>query len=145
MKLSLVVLVASLSSVVLGCNASSPSPRVISAPAAVPRGSTRPPPVVDRHAQAERDAAEIFRAMQDDLLACFTRAMLLPDATAHVVVDVLVAPDGTVRDVTTTGGARAGPGAMRCMERRIARATFAPPYAGGTSRIQVPFAFSFEP
>jgi hypothetical protein len=148
MKLSLAPLAASLSFVVacappLRAPRSAPSPAPSPSPAAAVANR---PPDVDRHAQAEHDAADVFRAMHGDLLACITRAPALPrDATADVVVDVLVAPDGSVRDVATTGGARVGTGAIACMQRRIARASFAPPRGGGTSRIQVPFAFSFEP
>ncbi len=147
MKLFPYLLLGPLSAWLSACTAPARAPRPIQVgPPPFPRVAAERPPSVDHHARAERDAAEVFRAMHADLLACFTRApVLLPDATAHVVVDVLVGPDGSVRDVTTAPGARASVAATRCIERRIARATFAPPRGGGTSRVRVPFAFSFEP
>jgi hypothetical protein len=96
---------------------------------------------IDHHAQAERDAATVFRAMNHDLLRCFAR----PASHAFVEVDVLVGPQGDVRDVEATGGALAGRTAMACLTRRIARATFPPPRGGGTARVRVPFAFAVEP
>lgn len=145
MKLSLLFLLAA-----AGCAAPRPSsaharpPEPTRAAAAAPASRSAPAP--DRHARIERDAAEVFRGMHRDLLACIMRSPpRRADATAYMTVDVLVGSEGGVRDVATTGGARLGRPAVRCMERRIARATFPPPHGGGTARIQVPFAFSFEP
>ena len=80
--------------------------------------------------------------MHSDVLACYRKRLAThPNAHAHLTVDVLVGDDGLPRDVATTGGALLGETTLACLVRRVMRASFMPPYGGGTSRVSVPFAF----
>ncbi|MBX3205673.1 MAG: AgmX/PglI C-terminal domain-containing protein [Labilithrix sp.] len=93
-------------------------------------------------AQAEGDAARVFRSMHAEVLACYAKRLAThPRAHAAVTVDVLVGQDGRPRDVATTGGALLGPAVLSCVKRCVMRASFAPSGEGGTSRVRVPFAF----
>jgi hypothetical protein len=96
----------------------------------------------DYTARAVADANRVFDAMHDDLLACYrTRLSANPGAHAFITVDVVIAPDGRVRGVETTGGANLGEATMHCIVRRVQRAHFEPVHGGGTLRFHVPFAF----
>lgn len=99
----------------------------------------------DDDAQAERDAAEVFRSTHADLLWCVARGRVTPpDAVIDVAIAVVVAPDGRVRSVTTKGGEVVGSAALTCIARRLARATFSPPRGVGARTIHVPFAFGTQ-
>lgn len=103
----------------------------------VPRSTDEP----DYTAAATDNANQVLRSMHDDLLACYTtRLAVNPRAHGFITVDILVAPDGKVRDVQTTGGAVLGDKTMSCIVHRIKQATFAPPHGGGTLHIQAPFS-----
>src|SRR5688572_12016203 len=147
MKLSLVAPFALLFAAVLF--ACSPRPIGPSAPVApaspasvVATARERAPAIETNETRLEREAAAVFRAMQKDLLGCFARAAA--GAHAFITVSVVLGDDGIARDVATTGGARVGRAAMTCVERRVAQARFPAPRAGGTARLSVPFAFSYE-
>jgi hypothetical protein len=104
----------------------------------------RPPsvPLADPRDIEERRDSEIFRALQPQLLGCYTKRLAThPGAHAYVTFDVLVGADGRPRDVATTGGASLGSDALGCITGHVRRAAFAPPVGGGTSRVRVPFAF----
>jgi hypothetical protein len=91
--------------------------------------------------QATENANKVIEAMQGDLLACYKKRVAVnPKAHGFILVDILVGPDGHVRTVDTTGGAILGEGTMKCIVDRVRTAVFAPPHAGGTLRIQVPFS-----
>lgn len=92
-------------------------------------------------AQATADADRVLQSMQGDLLACYKkRIRTKPDAHAFMTLDILVGPEGKVRDVETQGGALLGDQTMSCIVNRVRRGTFPPPKGGGTIRIQVPFS-----
>lgn len=96
----------------------------------------------DYHAKAVENAESVLGAMHGDLLACYAKRLAVnPQAHGFITADVIVGPDGRVRNVETTGGAILGEATMRCIVGRIERATFEPPHGGGTLRVQVPFAF----
>lgn len=93
-------------------------------------------PTPDRHAEAVADADAVFAAMKGDLVGCYeARVKRDPGAHAFLTVDVVVNPDGTVRSVTTTGGARLGKEGLACVRRRIERAMFLPVWNGGTRHV----------
>lgn len=95
----------------------------------------------DHTAKATANANAVLAAMQPDLLACYAkRVAMSPHAHASITVDIIVAPDGSVRDVETTGGALLGEATMGCIVRRVKLARFDPPHGGGTMRIHVPFS-----
>jgi hypothetical protein len=99
----------------------------------------RPGP--DYTANAEADAERVFAQMQPDLLACYVaRVRATPMAHGYITMDVVIAPDGQVQNVETTGGALLSERALRCMTDRVKRAHFLPPYGRGTLRVHVPFA-----
>lgn len=100
----------------------------------------------DYHAADVVNADQVFASMHDDLLACYkARIGERPNAHAYLVVDLVLAPDGSVRSIETTGGALMGDRAMRCITQRIQRATFEPVLGGGTLHVQVPLAFTRAP
>jgi hypothetical protein len=102
-------------------------------------------PSVDYHVDEAENADAVFASMHGDLLACYReRVAQSPNAHASLVVDVVLAPDGSVRAVDTTGGALFGDRTMRCITRRIQRGTFAPVRGGGTLHIQIPLTFSLR-
>lgn len=88
----------------------------------------------------ENAAATVFRAMERDVERCFARI----DGNAFVMVEALVDDRGRVRRVESTGDARVDVTTRRCVERRVARAVFAVPRGGGTSRVRTSFAFTRE-
>jgi hypothetical protein len=99
-------------------------------------------PAGEVHAADVANADQVFSAMRGDLLACYrARVAESPNAHAFLTVDVVVAPDGSVGAVETTGGALLGDRTMRCITKRIERAAFAPVRGGGTLHIQVPLSF----
>jgi hypothetical protein len=101
----------------------------------------RPADAPDFHAKATEDANAVLDAMHDDLLACYKKRVAVnPNAHAFITVDIVIAPDGRVRTVETTGGALLGDGTMSCIANRIKRGAFAAPHGGGTLRIHVPFS-----
>jgi hypothetical protein len=88
------------------------------------------------------EANRVVASMHDDLLACYKKRLAAsPRARAFVMLDIVVAEDGRVRDVEATGGGMLGERAVRCMTTRVERATFAPVKNGGTLRFQVPLTF----
>jgi hypothetical protein len=100
----------------------------------------------DYHAADVANADDVFAAMHDDLLACYkARIAERPKAHAFLVVDVIVAPDGTVQNIETTGGALLGDKTMRCITQRIQRAAFEPVRGGGTLHVHVPLSFTRAP
>jgi hypothetical protein len=100
----------------------------------------------DYHTADVANADEVFASIRGDLLACYkARVIESPNAHAFLVVDIVVAPDGSVRDVETTGGALLGNRTMRCITQRIQRAAFAPVRGGGTLHVQVPLSFTRGP
>lgn len=95
----------------------------------------------DYHAQATANVNRVLEAMHPQLLACYTkRVTASPNAHGFIVVDILVAPDGTVRDVGATGGALLGQRTMDCLVEQVRKAKFDPPHGGGTMRVEVPFS-----
>lgn len=102
--------------------------------------------MLDYHDADVANADAVFASMHDDLLACYrARVGERPNAHAFLVIDVLVAPDGSVRNVDTSGGALLGDKTMRCITDRVGRATFDPVRGGGTLHVQVPLAFTRTP
>lgn len=82
-----------------------------------------------------------LRARADRLLACYKKRVAAnPNAHGFITVDIIVDPDGKVRNVETTGGAILGDATMSCLVQRVKRASFDPPHNGGTLRIHVPFS-----
>lgn len=81
------------------------------------------------------EIADVFSAMQSDLLACLRGSR----GNAYITVEALVRNDGTVSSVKTTGGARAGTAAMKCVERRVAKATFPRLRGAGPSKVKASF------
>lgn len=99
--------------------------------------------MLDYHDADVANADAVFASMHDDLLACYkARVDEHPNAHAFLVIDVLVAPDGSVRNVDTSGGALLGEKTMRCITDRVGRAMFDPVRGGGTLHVQVPLAFT---
>ena len=95
----------------------------------------------DLNALATANANNVIEAMHDDLLACYKKRVAVnPNAHGDITVDIVIAPDGQVRTVETTGGAVLGDGTMGCIVNRIKRASFDAPRGGGTLRIHVPFS-----
>jgi len=102
-------------------------------------------PKLEYHVDEAENADSVFASMHGDLLACYkARVAERPNAHASLVVDLVVAPDGSVRTVDTTGGAIFGDRTMRCIASRIQRASFAPVRGGGTIHIQIPLKFSLR-
>jgi hypothetical protein len=103
----------------------------------VPRPADGP----DYHAKATENANAVLEGMHDDLLACYKKRVAVnPNAHGFITVDIVIDPEGHVRNVETTGGAVLGDGTMSCIVQRIKRGSFEPPHAGGTLRIHVPFS-----
>jgi hypothetical protein len=125
-----------------------PAPEVTTEPQTVcdlvceqARVVARPADGPDSFAQATANANKVLEAMQGDLLACYKKRVAVnPKAHGFITVDILIGPDGRVRTVDTTGGAILGDTTMGCIVDRIKKAAFAPPHAGGTLRVQVPFS-----
>jgi hypothetical protein len=103
--------------------------------------TARPAPR-DQHAADLANVDAVVASMHDDLLACYrARVAIYPNAHASVTLSVLLNPDGSVRSVTSTGGAMLGDAGLRCITHRIERATFAPVEGGGTLRTEIPLLF----
>jgi hypothetical protein len=81
------------------------------------------------------EIAGVFSSMQGDLLRCLHGAK----GNAYITVEALVRNDGTVSAVKTTGGAHAGTAAMKCVERRVAKATFPQLRGAGPSKVKASF------
>jgi hypothetical protein len=97
--------------------------------------------VAEDRATATEDANRVLSAMNADLLACYKKRIAAnPQAHAFMTIDVVVGPDGRVRDVETLGGALLGEETIGCLVERITRGVFHPPRRGGTRRIVVPFS-----
>jgi hypothetical protein len=104
------------------------------------------PVMQDYHTADVANANEVFGSIRGDLLACYkARVAEVPNAHAFLVVDVVVAPDGSVQSVETSGGALLGDRTLRCITHRIQRAAFEPVRGGGTLHVQVPLAFTRGP
>lgn len=101
-----------------------------------------PSPGPDHHGAAVENVDAVFAAMHDDLLACY-RAQIVktPSARAFVLLDLVLNADGSVRKVESSGGGMLGDAGLRCLTRRVERATFAPVHGGGTLHVQVPLVF----
>lgn len=96
----------------------------------------------DHHAAAVENVDTVFASMHDDLLACYrTQLAKKPSARAFVFLDVVLNPDGSVLKVESSGGGMLGDAGLRCLTRRVQRATFAPVHGGGTLHVQVPLVF----
>jgi hypothetical protein len=96
----------------------------------------------EHHAAAVANVDAVVASMHDDLLACYrARVATYPSAHASVTLSVLINPDGSVRSVTSTGGAMLGDAGLRCITRRVERAVFAPVHGGGTLRTEIPLLF----
>lgn len=103
-------------------------------------------PKLEMHVDEAENADAVFASMHGDLLACYkARVAEYANAHASLLVDFVVAPDGSVRTVEATGGALFGDRTMRCITRRIQRALFAPVRGGGTLHVQIPLSFSLAP
>jgi hypothetical protein len=103
----------------------------------VPRPADGP----DYHAKATANANSVLEDMHGDLLACYKKRVAVnPNAHGFITVDIVIDPEGRVRNVETTGGAVLGDGTMGCIVERIKRASFERPHGGGTLRIHVPFS-----
>lgn len=101
-----------------------------------------PPPAPDYHARAVKNANAVVRSLSKPILGCYKKRLdKAPNAHGNIVVNVLIAPDGTVRTIETTGGALLGDAAVRCIEDVVKQATFEKPHGGGTLRVKVPLAF----
>ena len=99
----------------------------------------RPADTPDYTELATANANRVLEGMQSEILACYAKRVAVnPKAHAFITVDIIINPDGTVRDVETTGGALLGPTMMSCIVNRVQRATFDPVRGGGTLRIHVP-------
>lgn len=95
----------------------------------------------DYNAQAVANANQVLEAMHPDLLACYKKRVAVnPKAHGFITIDIMIGPDGKVRDVETTGGAVLGEGTMACIVGHIKRATFEAVHGGGTEHIRVPFS-----
>jgi hypothetical protein len=81
------------------------------------------------------EIAEVFSSMQGDLLRCLQGSR----GNAYITVEALVRNDGTVSSVKTTGGARAGTAAMKCVEKRVSKATFPRLRGNGPSKVKASF------
>lgn len=103
----------------------------------VPRPADGP----DYHEKATANANTVLEGMHDDLLSCYKKRVAVnPNAHGFITIDIVVDPDGKVRNVETTGGAVLGDTTMSCLVQRVKRASFDPPHNGGTLRIHVPFS-----
>ena len=101
----------------------------------------RPQVDTDYRAREGLNAEKVMNALEPQLLACYQRRVAVyPQAHAFMTIDVVVAPDGHVQKVETTGGALLGDATLECITKTIQRASFEPPHNGGTMRFQVPFA-----
>jgi hypothetical protein len=98
-------------------------------------------PKLETHVDEAENADAVFASMHEDLLACY-KARVIELPSAHAFLTVVVAPDGSVQKVDTTGGALFGDRTMRCVTRRIHQASFAPVRGGGTIHIQIPLSFT---
>jgi hypothetical protein len=95
----------------------------------------------DYSARALANANAVLEALHPDLLACYrARVAVRPSAHGFITVDLVVAPDGHVQRVETTGGALLGDATMACIVKRLQRAEFEPPHGGGTMHLHVPFS-----
>lgn len=83
------------------------------------------------------EISEVFSSMQGDLLRCFQGSK----GNAYITIEAIVRNDGTVSAVKTTGGAAAGAIAMKCVERRVAKATFPRLRGSGPSKVKASFTF----
>ena len=83
------------------------------------------------------EIASVFSEMQGDLLRCLSGTK----GSAYIAIEAAVRNDGTVATVKTTGGALAGPTAIKCVERRVARATFPKLRGAGASKVKAQFTF----
>lgn len=81
------------------------------------------------------EVSVVFNAMQGDIYKCLSHSR----GNAYITVEAVVKNDGSVSSVKTTGGAHAGPTAMKCVERRVLRATFPRLRGNGTSRVKAAF------
>lgn len=81
------------------------------------------------------EIADVFEEMHGDLLRCLAGSR----GNAYITVEALVRNDGTVSAVKTTGGALAGTPAMKCVERRVAKATFPRLRGHGPSKVKASF------
>jgi hypothetical protein len=81
------------------------------------------------------EIADVFSAMHGDLLRCLHGSK----GNAYNTVEAFVRNDGTVSAVKTTGGALAGTAAMKCVERRVAKATFPRLRGAGPSKVTASF------
>lgn len=103
----------------------------------VPRPADGP----DYNEKATANANTVLEGMHDDLLSCYKKRVAVnPNAHGFITIDIIVDPDGKVRNVETTGGAILGDATMSCLVQRVKRASFDPPHNGGTLRIHVPFS-----
>ena len=103
----------------------------------VPRPADGP----DYHEKATANANTVLESMHDNLLGCYKKRVAVnPNAHGFITIDIIVDPDGKVRNVETTGGAVLGEATMSCLVQRVKRASFNPPHNGGTLRIHVPFS-----
>lgn len=100
-----------------------------------------PPALAHVDDKSDNDVApeisEVFSSMQSDLLRCFQGSK----GNAYITIEALVRNDGTVSSVKTTGGAAAGTSAMKCVERRVSKATFPRLRGNGPSKVKASFAF----
>jgi len=101
----------------------------------------RPADGPNYHEQATANANTVLEAMHDDLLGCYKKRVAVnPNAQGSITIDIIVEPDGKVRNVETSGGGVLGDTTMSCLVQRVKRASFDPPHNGGTLRIHVPFS-----
>jgi len=84
---------------------------------------------------AAPEVSGVFDAMHGDIYKCLSHSR----GNAYITVEAVVKNDGTVASVKTTGGALAGPAAMKCVERRVLRARFPHLRGKGTSRVKAAF------
>jgi hypothetical protein len=91
-------------------------------------------------AQVTENATEVLEKLQPKMLACYKkRIMAKPQAHAFMMFDLLVGPDGHVKNVSTEGGALLGDQTIDCLVANVKNAAFDPPRGGGTLHIYVPF------
>jgi hypothetical protein len=103
----------------------------------VPRPADGP----DYNEKATANANTVLEGMHDDLLACYKkRVSVNPNAHGFITIDIIVDPEGKVRNVETTGGAVLGDATMACLVNRVKKGSFDKPHNGGTLRIHVPFS-----
>ena len=91
--------------------------------------------------EATANAHAVVNEMEEDFLACYTKRLVAkPTAHAFMTMDIIVGPNGKVKNVELEGGALLGEEARECIAARARAATFDPPRGGGTMRVQVPFS-----